>query len=209
MVQTMVLYQHRFLGHTADGDNFMYSWWSVSNRTLVAAQAAAVTWNATLWGGATAGNGLEDHVTAEVGMDSVTTVSVDVLTGLQAQRVDTAQVINGVAAGNALPADVALVVSLRTGQATRRGRGRFYLPQPAASQLTTNGRVLPDFITDLGASLQAAWTAYNSATDDPVVYSRTGRVTNVITSFDIGNLYDTQRGRESSQVEARTSTTMP
>jgi hypothetical protein len=205
----MVLYQHRFLGHTADGDNWMYSWWATSNRSLVDAQAAAVAWNAALWAGATAGNGLEDHVTAEVGNDSVTTVTIDVLTGLQSARLDTAQSIDGVAAGNALPADVALVVSLRTGLANRRGRGRFYLPQPAASQLTTNGRVLADFVTDLGASLEAAWTAYNTATDIPVVYSRTSRSTQPITTFDIGNLYDTQRGRESSQVESRTSTTMP
>lgn len=205
----MPLYQHRFLGHTADGDNWMYSWWATSNRNLVDAQAAAVAWNAALWAGATAGNGLEDHVTAQVGNASVTTVTVDVLTGLQSARVDTAQVINGVAAGNALPADVALVVSLRTGLANRRGRGRFYLPQPAASNLTVNGRVLADFVTDLSASLDAAWGVYNTATDIPVVYSRTARATNPITTFDIGNLYDTQRGRESSQVEARTSTIMP
>lgn len=205
----MPLYQHRFLGHTADGDNWMYSWWATSNRNLVDAQAAAVAWNATLWAGATAGNGLEDHVTAQVGNDSVTTVTVDVLTGLQSARVDTAQAIVGVAAGNALPADVALVVSCRTGLANRRGRGRFYLPQPAASQLTVNGRVLADFITDVSASLQAAWDTYNTATDIPVVYSRTGKFTTPMTSFDIGNLYDTQRGRESSQVEARTSTIMP
>lgn len=205
----MALYQHRFIGHTADGDVFMYSWWADSTRTLANAQAAAVTWNATLWGGATAGNGLEDHVTAQVGMDLVTTVEITESSGLQTARVDTAQSLDGVAAGSALPADVALVVSLRTGLANRRGRGRFYLPQPAASQVTTNGRVLADFITDLGASLNAAWDAYNTATDVPVVYSRAARDTNVIVSFDIGDLYDTQRRRENSQVEARTSTVMP
>jgi len=205
----MVLYQHRFLGHTADGDNFMYSWWATSNRSLVDAQAAAVAWNAALWAGATAGNGLEDHVTAQVGVDSVTTVSVNVLNGVQEFRLDTAQNIDGVAAGSALPADVALVVSLRTATATRSGRGRFYLPQPAASQVTTNGRVLADFITDLGASLAGAWTAYNTATDIPVIYSRTQRLTRPIVNFNIGDLYDTQRGRESSQIEARTTTSMP
>jgi len=205
----MALYQHRFVGHTADGDTFMYSWWADSTRTLVNAQAAAVAWNAALWSGATAGNGLEDHITAEVGMDLVTTVEITESTGLQTARVDTAQSIDGVAAGNAMPADVALVVSLRTGLANRRGRGRFYLPQPAASQLTTNGRVLADFITDLGASLSAAWDSYNTATDVPVIYSRVARDTNVIISFDVGDLYDTQRRRENSVTEARTSTVMP
>jgi len=205
----MALYQHRFIGHTADGDNWLYSWWATSNRTLVDAQAAAVAWNAALWAGAVAGSGLEDHVTAEVGNDSVTTVTIDVLTGLQSARLDTAQVINGVAVGNALPADVALVVSLRTANTGGRNRGRFYLPQPAASEVTVNGRVTADFVADVLASAEAAWTAYNTATDIPVVYSRASRVTNPITTFDIGNLYDTQRGRESSQLEARTSEVMP
>lgn len=205
----MTLYQHRFQGHTADGEGFMYTWWATSVRSLVDAHNEALTWNATLWGGATAGNGLEDHVTAEVGMDTLTTVRVDAATGLQDARTDSALTEVGVAAGNALPADVALVVSLRTGLANRRGRGRFYLPQPAASQLTTNGRVLADFVTDLGASLAAAWGGYNTASDRPVVYSRAARNFTAITSFDIGNLYDTQRRRENKVTEARTSTVMP
>jgi len=209
MIDVMALYQHRFTGHTADGDTWMYSWWATSNLSLVAAQAAAVQWNADLWAGATAGNGLEDHVTAEVGVDSVTTVEITAATGVQTARVDTAQSIDGVAAGSALPADVALVVSLRTAQTGASHRGRFYLPQPAASEVTTNGRVAADFITDLGTSLAAAWTTYNTATEFPVIYSRTLRQSNAVTSFDIGNLYDTQRGREAQVTEARTTTAMP
>jgi hypothetical protein len=205
----MTLYQHRFLGHTAMGETFMYSWWVQSARNLAAAQAAAVAWNAALWNGASAGNGYKDHVTAGVGMDTVTTVQVDMLTGLQSARVDTAQSIVGVAVGSAMPGDVALVVSLRTALANRSGRGRFYLPQPAASQLTTTGKVLADLISDIGSSLSAGWAVYNSGLDRPVVYSRTHKSTNNITTFDIGDLYDTQRRRENKVLEARTSTTMP
>lgn len=205
----MTLYQHRFLGHTADGEGFMYTWWASSVRSLLDAHNEALTWNNTLWAGATAGNGLEDHITADVGMDTVTTVRVDAATGLQDARTDSADTNVGVAAGSALPADVALVISLRTALANRRGRGRFYLPQPAASQVTTAGRVLADFITDLGASLTAAWGGYNTASDFPVVYSRASRNFTPITSFDIGNLYDTQRRRENKVTEARTSSPMP
>ena len=187
----------------------MYSWWANSIRTIAAAQTAAVAWNLALWNGATAGNGYRDHVPAGVAMTSVTTVQVDPSTGLQSARVDTAQAIPGVAAGAALPADVALVVSLRTLLANRRGRGRFYLPQPAVSQVTTTGRVLPDLIADLGTSLSGAWSAYNTASDRPVVYSRTGLITTNVTSFDVGDLFDTQRRRENKLAETRTTTAMP
>lgn len=205
----MTLYQHRFLGHTAAGELFMYSWWANSTRNLADAQAAAVAWNITLWDGATAGNGLSDHTTADVGIDQITTVTVNAATGLQSARVDTASAIVGVGGATALPADVALVVSLRTPLANRSGRGRFYLPQLDTAALTSIGGVLADVITDLGASLNAAWGTYNTATDEPVVYSRTLRTFTACTSFDIGNLFDTQRRRENKTVESRTSTTMP
>lgn len=205
----MPLYEHAFSGATAEGETFTYTWWANSIRALADAQTAAVAWNLALWNGASAGNGLKDHVTAGVTMQSVKTITVDQATGLQSTRADTAQVIPGVAAGSAMPGDVSLVVSLRTALATRRGRGRFYLPQPAASQVLATGRVLTDFITDLISSLTAAWTAYNTGVDRPVVYSRTGRTIQNITSFNIGDLYDTQRRRQNKLVEARTTGAMP
>jgi len=205
----MPLYQHRFSGHTASNETFMYTWWANSIRSLADAHAAAIAWNLLLWNGASAGNGYKDHVTANVGMANVTTVQITQLTGLQTARLDSAQVIPGVAAGPPFPADVALVVSLRTVLANRQGRGRFYLPQPAASQVTATGRVLADLITDLGSSLQAAWAAYNTGVDRPVVYSRTGRTIENITSFNIGDLYDVQRRRENKLIEGRTVTAMP
>lgn len=205
----MTLYQHRFGGHLSAGDVFLFSWWANSTRTLTAAQAAAVTWATTLWNGATAGHGYRDHVVTTTGMDSVTTVSVDPSTGVQTGRTDTAVAMPGVVAGSAMPGDVALCVSLRTATPTRSGRGRFFLPQPAATQTTAVGRVLALLITDTIASLSGAWSGYLTASDIPVVYSRTGRLTRTITSYDIGDLFDTQRRRENKVVEARTSHTMP
>lgn len=205
----MPLYQHRFTGHTASNETFMYTWWANSIRSLADAQTAAVAWNVLLWNGATAGNGYQDHVTTNVGVDNVTTVTIDPLTGLQSARVDTGVTEDGVVVGTPMPADVCLVVSLRSALANRRGRGRFYLPQPATATLTSDGRVIADLITDLGASLAAAWASYNTANDRPVIYSRTGRNFVNITSFNVGDLFDTQRRRENKLLEARTVTAMP
>jgi hypothetical protein len=205
----MPLYQHRFSGHTASNETFMYTWWAQSIRSIGDAQTAALAWNALLWGGATAGNGYEDHVTLNIGVDNVTTVLIDPLTGLQTSRVDTAQNLDGVVVGVPMPADVSLVVSLRTALANRRGRGRFYLPQPATANLTSDGRVIADLITDLSSSLAAAWASYNTTNDRPVVYSRAARSVQNITSFNVGDLFDTQRRRENKLLEARTVTAMP
>lgn len=191
------------------GDIFMFSWWADDSRTTAVANAAAVVWATTLWDGATAGNGLSDHLTTAVGLDLVSTGRIDVATGGQDELIESPVSLVGADAGSALPGDVALVVSLRTNLANRRGRGRFYLPQPAASSLTSDGKVNADTINDIIASLQAAWGPYNSATAAPVVYSRTGRITTPVVRFDIGNLFDTQRRRENAVTESRTSSTMP
>ena len=205
----MALYQHRFFGHTAGGENWMFTWWADSARSLASAQAAAVTWINTLMSGATAGNGLEDHMATTVGVDGVTTVEITSLTGHQVSREDTAVSRDGLSASGTLPNDVALVVSLRTATPTRAGRGRFFLPPMVLTDVAADGRVATDAITDLIASLTSAWTGYNSASDSPVVYSRSQRLSRNITSFDIGDLFDTQRGREGNMIEARTSAGMP
>lgn len=205
----MALYQHRFLGHTAAGENWMFTWWADSARSTGDAHDAAEAWVTTLFAGATAGNGLEDHTPTTVGLDSVTTVQITAATGVQVTRVDSALSLDGVSASNTLPSDVATVVSLRTATPTRSGRGRFYLPPGVVADVTSTGRMLADRVTDLMTSLEAAWTGYNSASDRPVIYSRTQRLTRNITSFDIGDLFDTQRGREGNLVEARTSDMMP
>ena len=63
-------------------------------------------------------------------------------------------------------------------------------------------------VNTLLGNLSTAWTNY-VATAEPVIYSRTFRNTTPITSFDIGNLFDTQRRRESSMLETRVSSPMP
>jgi hypothetical protein len=205
----MALYQHRFLGHTAAGENWMFTWWADSSRSTGDAHVASIAWVNALFDGATAGNGLEDHMATAVGLDSVTTVLVDTATGVQISRMDGAVNRDGVSLDNTLPSDVALVASLRTATPTRSGRGRFFLPPAVVTDVTAGGRVQADLVADVTASLEAAWTGYNSASDRPVIYSRTQRVTRNVVSFDVGDLFDTQRGREGNLVEARTSLSMP
>ena len=205
----MPLFKHRFVGRCAAGDQFSYQWYADSIRDIDTAHSAAIVWNQTLWNGATAGNGYKDHVTADVAMNTVITSEITLATGRQTLRRENGQLIAGVAAANALPADCALVVSLRSALATRSGRGRFYLPQPAASNLTSDGRATADLVTDLIAALSAAWAGYNTGVDRPVIYSPTFRVVRPLVTFNIGDLFDTQRRRENKVAEVRVGATMP
>jgi hypothetical protein len=208
-VAFMPTFRHRFTGKCAAGDQFSYQWYAGSVRTIDAAHAAAITWNQALWDGATAGNGLKDHVTADVSMLDVVTAEINIADGRQLQRRETGQVIAGVQAGSALPADVALVVSLRTSLPQASGRGRFYLPQPGAANVTTVGRVSADMQNDLVAALTAAWTGYDTGVDKPVLYSPTFRLTRPILTFNIGDLFDTQRRRENKVTELRIGANIP
>lgn len=205
----MSLYLHKFSGFVPSGESYSYGWKAQSIRTLTAAHSAAIAWNDTLWDGATAGNGLEDHLTIDTSLTSVVTVQLDELNLHQLAKQESAVARSGVAAGNPLPSDVAFAVSLRTALPRVRGRGRFYLPAAAASNLTADGRIASDLINDVSAALAAAWGAYNTGTDFPVVYSSVDKLSRRVTFFNIGDEWDTQRRRENKRAEVRVVTTMP
>lgn len=205
----MPTFKHIFTGKCAAGDQFTYTWHVRSIRTIDVAHAAAIVWNDHLWNGATAGNGYKDHVTADVQTTQVKTVEINLADGKQLALRQTGQVIVGVAAGNAMPADVAMVVSARTAFPQRSGRGRLYLPQPAALNLTSLGRMTADFVNDINAALVDAWGGYNTSVDRPVIYSPTFHLTRDIVSFDIADLFGTQRRRENKLIPVRTGSNMP
>ena len=205
----MALYRHVFQGKCAAGDIFTYTWHADSVRSLAAAHSAAVVWNDTLWNGATAGNGYQDHCTADVAMQEVVTTQINAADGKSLAQARSGQSIAGVVAGNALPADVAMVVSLRTALPQRTGRGRFYLPQPASAELTSTGRWVADFINDVIASLNSAWAGYETVNDHLVVYSPTFRVVRDVTGYNIPDTAGTQRRRENKVTATRTSGTLP
>lgn len=193
----MALYQHRFFGHTAAGENFVFSWWSNTAASLESVQTAASAWATDFW--TTTYGSL---VTPEVGLDGVRTGLIDMATGQQQELAEGALALVGSAVGMPLPADVCIVASLRTNLANRRGRGRFYLPQPAASNMTTDGKMLLASQGAIADALKGAFDTYN-ATGELVVYSRTSRTVATVVSLNVGDLFDTQRRRENSIPESR------
>ena len=205
----MPLYQHRFIGNLASGDTFSFSWWSDNSLTIDSSHGNAITWAETLWNGQDTLPGYATLCSADVSIQRITTGEISPLTGQQQTLRESNVNIPGSAEANALPADVAIVVSLRSPVANRTGRGRFYLPQPTTNALTAVGRLDETAQSTIVDALTAAWTQANAAGENPVIYSRTQRATREITSFNIGDLFDTQRRRENALTENRVSAPMP
>lgn len=205
----MPLYQHRFIGNLASGDVFSFSWWSETSLTIDSSHGNAITWAETLWNGQDTLPGYATLCSADVSIQRITTGEISPLTGQQQTLRESNVNIPGSAEANALPADVAIVVSLRSPVANRTGRGRFYLPQPTTNALTAVGRLDETAQNTIVDALLAAWTQANAAGENPVIYSRTQRATREINSFNVGDLFDTQRRRENALTENRVSAPMP
>ena len=205
----MPLYQHRFIGNLASGDTFSFSWWSDNSLTIDSSHGNAITWAETLWNGQDTLPGYATLCSADVSIQRITTGEISPLTGQQQTLRESNVNIPGSAEANALPADVAIVVSLRSPVANRTGRGRFYLPQPTTTALTAVGRLDETAQDTIVNALLAAWTQANAAGENPVIYSRTQRATREINSFNVGDLFDTQRRRENALTENRVSAPMP
>lgn len=213
----MPLYQHRYQGHLAAGDIFVFSWWSQTSIPIDTSHGNAVTWATNFFAGPGGTNGYASYLGAEVGIDRITTGEIDVNTGKQQTLRETVSTLTGGVTGGNIPQEVALVVSLRTALANRRGRGRFYLPQPNANTLATDGTVLAAAQQGIVNALTFAWTTSNNAGETPVVYGRpaptatpprAALVTNV-SSFNVGDLFDVQTRRQNSLTETRITAPMP
>jgi hypothetical protein len=96
----------------------------------------------------------------------------------------------GTLAGDCLPTQVAGLVNLKTGIASKRTRGRFYLPatseadstaiaQPSAGYLTAVASICNDLFTFTGTTIGA-----DSVTAAWVVYSRVGDLRSTVVSYN-------------------------
>lgn len=197
----MALYRHVAEG-TTPGESWTFTLYTDAAVSLQAAQSSWVTATDALWTGS-----LDAIVAADVSMTEVSTAEVDVATGLQSSRLADAVTRPGASVAETLPFQCATVVSLRTIFATRSGRGRFYLP-PLDTTVVAGGLLATAAQTTVLNSADAMMSSLTGSGLAPVVYSRTQRLTVVVTSIDVGNVIDTQRRRRNKLIEERVSTTI-
>lgn len=110
----------------------------------------------------------------------------------------------------ALPPQNSLVVSLRTNTAGARGRGRMYLPGPAAVGLTNAGRLDTGARAAMVPALKAFFDAFNArANVFPVaVASSAGNFVTTVNTIALGDVIDTQRRRRDTLPESYLTATL-
>lgn len=104
------------------------------------------------------------------------------------------------------PPQIALVVSLHTGFAGRRNRGRAYLPTPC--NLTTNGHTSSAVTSHTATNFAKYLTDVNAMTVGSLSFNACIGTFNapILTSVSVDDVVDTQRRRRDKQVATVTST---
>ena len=108
------------------------------------------------------------------------------------------------------PNQCAVVVTLITAVAGRRGRGRFYVPVLGGT-ITGANRVAPTQRDSLADTAAAMLSGINDGLDNATyaarvgVQSQTGLSDAVVTSIRVGDVWDTQRRRRDNIIESYTS----
>lgn len=194
----MAVYRHTLLG-TFPGEQWTFRIHSEGNLSLAAAQSA--------WAAGVTAFGSAAYLATlapETEFVEITTAELDPATGGQLTKTSDPRSEVGTAAVASLPFQCSPVVSLRTQDASRRGRGRFYAPSPAVDA-QAGGRLTAGAQTALADAAEGLINGLESTGLDAVLYSLTTFVRTPITSLDVGDVIDTQRRRRNKLIEQRTS----
>lgn len=188
--------------------------WSFTLHTENAAGSLATalsTWHdavSLMFDGSPSGtNALKTLIATDVSVTEVSTASLDPVTGKQVSRVSSALVWAGTNVGASLPPQCAVGGSLRTAKATRAGRGRFYLP-PFSVDTVAFGRLDGTDQALVLAAIGHMLSHLQGAGYLPVIYHRSTKLTDDITTYDVGDVYDTQRRRRDKLIETRVSASL-
>jgi len=196
----MTLFHMTLEGTTPDGTWSFGVWTTNTGDDASAALTKFQTAVAAMWA-----SGIDAYISDQVAYTGQKVVTVDQSTGRQIARADGVVTDAGADTGETLPPQVALVATLRTALATRAGRGRIYLPPFAVSQMSS-GRLLAATQGPCLTKVKGMFDTLISDGHTPVLYGRTAHTVTPITTLALGDVFDTQRRRRDSYVEAYTST---
>lgn len=202
----MTFYHHTASG-AVDGELWAINVWSTDagGGNIDDAHAAWTAAAQVIWTDSGSGTGWGPQCPNSVTLSSVKTASIDPLTWKQASTRIGALALAGSAAGNLLPPQSAVVVSLRTNLATRAGRGRVYLPAPAVAAAGATGQLVAAAQNAAATAVQHALQGMATASYQPIIWHRSSHTGSNITSVDVGTVFDTQRRRRDKLVETRVS----
>ena len=128
---------------------------------------------------------------------------VDQATGVTISEGACGSAYAGSGVSAALPPQCAVAVTLRTALSGASYRGRYYLPAPEVTGLTTVGRLSNTAKNQILVSLTNAHGAEIATGPTVTIYSRVHHSIEQVTQISVGDVVDTQRRRRDKLVESR------
>lgn len=151
--------------------------------------------------------GLRAIWTPATNITDLETVSLDPVTGKQTAARKSGVNLIGTATGATISPRDCIVISKRTVIPTKAGRGRMYLPPPAAGQLSSSGLLLSSVANTLAAAFAGAMTTLKGSVQ-PVIYHHALKTTTPITEIRVGSVLGTQVRRTNRVFNAYSSSAL-
>lgn len=151
--------------------------------------------------------------TVEITETSVSTASA---TFKQTTKTRTVATTAGTGTDAALPFRTCEIITWRTANATKWGRGRWYFPPLGFNALAASGfEILAAAQTGLQDGMNAYWTSVGAAYQHVILHkrataggARAAYSTDIVTAADIPNTFASQRRRSDKIVPSRISITL-
>jgi hypothetical protein len=173
---------------------------TTSSVALAAAGAAWATAFQTWWNGvAPPADNLDQLCSTSTIVTSLITSQLDPVTGHQIGRLEDDVDLIGTAAGSTLPPQCAAGVTWLSNLASKKGRGRMYLPPFSTASLAT-GLLSTASRGIVKAGADNFLASLNAATLGPVIFNRKTLAITPITIPRVGNVINTQRRRRDKLV---------
>jgi len=166
---------------------------------------ALTSWT-TAWDLAWNGTGASDDIKSLV----KTTVTATLLTVTQVdsagKNIDQAVgtvALAGTATDDSMPGETSPVVTMRTANASKGGRGRRFWPCLTEASNAGNGELVSGSQTQLAKAAQAMVQSLNGDSYQVVVWHRFSATGDAVTAIDVANLFRVQRRRQNRVAVSR------
>lgn len=151
----MTFFRGSFQGSLPQGDNFVSNLHILSSGTLSAVHATFSGAATTFW------NSLKVYLSPSTTLDNIVTTELNPATGKNVGALVTASNIVGTGTNPTVPQQTCILVSLRTPNAGKSGRGRQYFPCPVIGILDPAGTISVAAATAIDTAYSAMQTVIN------------------------------------------------
>lgn len=207
----MTFFRGSFQGSLPQGDQFVTNLHIQSSATLSSVHATFQQAATTFW------NALKVYLSPATSLDNIVTTELDPATGKNVAALVQPGPILGTGTPPTVPQQTCILVTLRTVNASKKGRGRQYLPCPVIGTLDPTGTLSNAAAVIIDTAYGAMLTSIGGNGQPIILHGGfNGRDANgkptylqlspdIITSSQVNRVLATQRRRTNKVVHLRTT----